>query len=408
MSAARRTLVLFPDAHGIARGKILNRDLAQATRVGFSSGVFSKDVYGNPVLFSVLADPFGAADIKVDAGPQDVMPISAATAPALDLTAIAIGSVTDPQGHPHALDMRAHLKAFLAGAPDLQGLRIGAELEFYLIDATDGSGHLGPDGQAYAFGGIGIRQRCLSDMLDALDGAGIGWRDLSQENETDQYEIALDHTAPLDQADRIFLARMICRMVAARHGLRCTFIAVRDRQASPSNLHLHVSDPTARRGDRAAAATRIQNGMLSVLHEAFLAISPTVNSRHAQHIASFRSGTSDVSEGGRFSALRRLEEGGEPRVELRTPTADANPYLTILLMLAGAGLASGTTAPPPPRPLEFVFTNSILDFEASGLVQAALPKDAVSLFASMKHHEARKADELATFEAERDALIKVL
>ena len=47
MTDARRTLVLFPDAHGIARGKLLNRGLDEMQRVGFSSGVFSKDVYGS-------------------------------------------------------------------------------------------------------------------------------------------------------------------------------------------------------------------------------------------------------------------------------------------------------------------------------------------------------------------------
>ncbi|SDU18138.1 hypothetical protein [Stappia sp. ES.058] len=407
MSAAPRTLVLFPDAHGIARGKLINRDLSRNARVGFSSGVFSKDVYGHPVLFSVLAEPFGAADIKVDVSARDAVLLTDGAALALGTTALAIGSVTDPRGKPHPLDIRAHLDAFLSATPQLKRLRIGAELEFNLIDGPARASHLAPDGQAYAFGGIGIRQRCLSDMLDALDGAGIDWRDLSQENEVDQYEIALAHTDPLDQADRIFLARLICRMVAARHGLRCTFIAVRDQQVSPSNLHLHVSDPNAKE-DRRATATRIACAMLRVLDEAFLAICPTLNSRHAEHIASFRSGTSNVSDGGRFSTLRQLEENGTPRVELRTPTADANPYLAILMVLAGVSMAEATDALPAPRPLDFVFANSIAAFEESRLVRAALPAEAISLFASMKRHEALKAAEFATFEAERDALLKAL
>ncbi|MCA1241543.1 hypothetical protein LC092_03745 [Stappia stellulata] len=406
MTDARRTLVLFPDAHGIARGKLLNRGLDEMQRVGFSSGVFSKDVYGHPVLFPVLAKPFGAADIKVAVTEQDARPLEGGTAGVLGASEIAIGAVTDPRGDPHPLDFRMHLRSFLNRTSDLRGVRIGAELEFYLIDGANRA-HLAPDGQAYAFGGIGIRQHCLREMLKALDHAGLGWRDVSQENERDQYEIALDHSDPLEQADRIFLARLICRTVAASHGLRCTFIAVEDQNRSPSNLHLHVSA----RSDGADAATgskRIASGMVRVLDEALLAISPTCNSRYARHIASFRSGMNDISDGGRFSALRRLEEDGTPRVELRTPTADANPYLAILMILAGMSMASEGDEIPAPRPLDFVFANSIADFEESRLARAALPQETISLFASMKRHEAQKATEFATFDAERGALLKVL
>jgi glutamine synthetase len=406
MMDAPRTLVLFPDAHGIARGKLINRGLEGTQRVGFSSGVFSKDVYGHPVLFPVLAKPFGAADIKVDVTERDARELEGFAISLLGASAIAIGAVTDPRGDPHPLDFRTHLATFLARTRELHGVRIGAELEFYLID-DDNRAHLAPDGQAYAFGGIGIRQHCFMDMLETLDNAGICWRDFSQENESDQYEIALDHSDPLEQADRIFLARMICRTVAASHGLRCTFIAVEDQDRSPSNLHLHVSarfDGT----DPATCSKRVASGMLRVLDEAFLAISPTCNSRYAQNIASFRSGANDISDGGRFSALRRLEEDGAPRVELRTPTADANPYLAILMIVAGVSMASASDAFPASRPLEFVFANSIADFEESRLARAALPEETISLYASMKRHEAQKAAEFATFEAERGALLKVL
>ena len=104
MTDARRTLVLFPDAHGIARGKLLNRGLDEMQRVGFSSGVFSKDVYGHPVLFPVLAKPFGAADIKVAVTEQDARPLKRGTAGVLGASEIAIGAVADPRGDPHPLD----------------------------------------------------------------------------------------------------------------------------------------------------------------------------------------------------------------------------------------------------------------------------------------------------------------
>lgn len=94
-------------------------------------------------------------------------------------------------------------------------------------------------------------------------------------------------------------------------------------------------------------------------------------------------------------------------MELRTPTADANPYLVILMMLVGL---AGTAAPQPPkeRPFEFDILKSLEMFRISPLARVALPEETVELFAELKRREYASAEVFGSFESERDALLKVL
>ena len=70
-----RILCLFPDLHGIARGKLLNRSVNTETRIGFFPGAFAKDIYGAPRLFDEMATPFGAADMKRSVRPDECLPV---------------------------------------------------------------------------------------------------------------------------------------------------------------------------------------------------------------------------------------------------------------------------------------------------------------------------------------------
>ena len=203
-----RTLVLFPDAHAIPRGKLITADFHNNLQIGFSCGVFTKDIFGIRQLFERLAAPFGGGDIKVcpeeGAGwifePQPDLIFGASR--------LAIGTVTDPLQRPHPLDFRHRLREFIKQFPRLNDYRFGAELEFYLYP-LESNQSLRPDRQSYAFGGASVLQNCIEAMLSALDRIGLTWNDFSQESGFHQYEITLQQSAPLEQADRIFLARFI-------------------------------------------------------------------------------------------------------------------------------------------------------------------------------------------------------
>ena len=394
-----RILCLFPDLHGIARGKLINRSVKPDTRIGFSPGAFAKDIYGAPRLFDELAKPFGAADMKLSVRTEDCRTVRQDGSDFMfGADSFAIGRVTAPDGRPHPFDMRRALRDFLAAHGAEDEFRVGAELEFFLLGR--GPAELPPDGQAYAFGGLSNRQECVAEILNSLDRTGIAWQDLSQENAPDQYEISLAHTDPVEQADRVFLARMVVRHVAARHGLRATFIAVNSLDMAPSNLHLHLSRVSGGLDDLAASVQ-------GTLHDAFLVYRPSANSRRAKDIESFASKIADVADGSRYAAIRVLREDGDPRVELRTPTSDANPHFAILAMLSGV-LRPGRSGPLEGREFDFECESSLDRFLNSALAAKIWSDEELRLFRRLKTLEFEAAREFGGFDGEREALLKVI
>ena len=394
-----RTLCLFPDLHGIPRGKLISGAIETETQIGFSPGVFAKDIYGKPHLFDELATPFDAADMKMKISSGDCRPIKP-TKPAFLFGAetLAIGRMETPDGRPHPFDMRRILHDFIITHRAKDEFRIGAELEFFLMDHATGG--LSPDGQAYAFGGLSNRQICLTAILDALDHTGIAWRDLSQENEIDQYEISLAQTDPLEQADRVFLARLIIRYVAAQYGQRASFLAVNSMDMSPSNLHLHVSCRSVTVDNLAVA---IQN----TLYDAFTIYRPSANSGYSKDIASFASNRGDIADGSRFAAIRIIRKDSAPRVELRTPTSDVNPYFAILMVLAGPLLPQPST-PLGTQDFNFDLDANLERFLKSAVAAAVWTDEGRQLFKRLKTSEYEVAKAFGSFENEREALLKVI
>lgn len=384
-----RTLLLFPDAHAIARGKILPENPRDDLPVGFACGVFSKDVFGARQLFDQLVAPFGGGDITVR--PEDGP--ACAFQPSSDFLfgagTIAIGTVTDPGGRPHQLDFRRMLRDFVRDVPPVGAYQFGAELEFHL-EPLSGGVTAPSDAQSYSFSGAAAVQACIEAMLTALDRTSLPWAQFSQESGRRQYEIALQHSEPLIQADRIFLARFVLRAVAARYGMRCTFVSVVDEAMPPSNLHLHVSDPGEPKSERFEDMCA---GIASVVEEAFLALSPTVNARRAKPILSVQAKEVSIGHDDRFKALRIVGVDRQKRVEFRVPSSDANPYLVILIILAGiwrhrnksryiaADVRWGTA-------FEWDFARSIEAFVSSPIVRSVLSKETIELYSALKKGEA--------------------
>ena len=363
--------------------------------LGFSPRVFAKDIYGHPHLFDEFVTPLGASNMKVTVTGGDVRQFNGVGM--FEADEVAVGEASASDGAPHRFDVRRILKDFIKASPAAGGISIGAELEFYLIDA---GATLDADGQAYAFSGLAGKQACICAILDALDQAEIDWLDLSQENEVDQYEISLKQSDPLEQADRVFLARMIIRHVAARFGMRASFIAVNALDQSPSNLHLHVSSDYLGVDDLAAA---VQGTLIA----AFAIYRPFRNSRYTEEIDSFASSCTDVAEGSRFASVRVIRGDGVDRVELRTPTSDANPYAVILSVLYGIcavpphGINSATK-------FDFGIKSSVDTFLDSELAENIFDAEGRRLYGKLKRAEAESAIGFGNFERERSALLKVL
>ena len=399
-----RTLLLFPDAHGIARGKVICDEFHPKLEIGCASGVFSKDIFGIPRLFEILAGPSGAADIKVRPEDGIALDFESETGLLFGASSIAIGTVTDPAQSPHPLDFRRVLRDYLKNNRTLNQYRFGAELEFYL-QPQESNLSLQADGQAYAFSSAMNLQHCIESMMNTLDRVGICWNNFSQENDLNQFEFSLKHSAPLEQADRIFLSRFVLRNVAAWHGLRCTFVPVVNKTGSPSNLHLHISD------NHSSDIDMLARGVISTLFGPFLALCPTRNARLVEKVASFSSKKINVGDGNRFKALRIVKDGVNDRVELRTPTSDANPYLVILMILGSIQYGSDNLKDVElftfEHDIEWNFEKSIVSFSNELIVCKLLDRETINLYTLMKQLEGKKSSEL-NFEEEVSILKAVI
>ena len=399
-----RTFALFADLHGIPRGKLVNGP-PDAVALAACRGVLAKDLHGRPVLFDTYARPVGASDVETtDAGgrtfPRRDGGVSSTDVPPLGADAIAIRSLVGDDGQAHPLDARARLSDHLGSNRLAASMCVGAELELSLLPAGDAP-RPPIDGQAYASTGLAAREAYFADVLDALDAYGIDWLATSQENELDQYEISLAHTDPLTQADRVLLARLLCRAVAPRHGLVCTFAPVLDLARAPSSLHVHLSCPALEADGHAPAASALVSGPLAHLNELVAVLLPSALSRRVAGIDSFASTRLDHGPGDRFRTIRTFggDGGGgppasDPRVECRTPTAEANPYL-VVLGLVGAVAAAAAAAergedpvvPDPETRIEYGLEDSLRRFETSELARALFGAPLVDHLVAVKRAE---------------------
>lgn len=382
-----RTFALFTDLHGIPRGKLFDTR-TRPVSLNACCGVLTKDLFGEPVLFERHARPVGGADLHSDASAGTVFPVSGggATPAALGATAFCIVPLIEASGDPHPLDARSRLASTLATRRTADTFLVGAELEFFLSPSP--TMPLALDGQAYACGGLATREGYLQAVLDALDSVGIDWTALSQENEIDQYEIALAPTSALVQADRIVLARLLCRALAPRFGLNCTFAPLVSLQRSPSHLHLHLSSPAHPVGTPASPGAAVSR-VLARANELLSVLCPSALSRRGIEVGSFASADLDVGEDDRFRAIRLLGSAESRRFEVRLPSAESNPYLVLLGLI---GAATTETVPHEPGSavagkLDWNPTASLDVFCASDWCRSLFGEPIVTRWGELKRRE---------------------
>ena len=143
------------------------------------------------------------------------------------------------------------------------------------------------------------------------------------------------------------------------------------------------------------------NGPLAHLNELVAVLLPSALSRRVADIDSFASTRLDHGPGDRFRTIRTFgsDDGGgrpasDPRVECRTPTAEANPYL-VVLGLVGAVAAAAAAAergdelivPDPETRIEYALEDSLRRFETSGLARALFGAPLVDHLVAVKRAE---------------------
>jgi glutamine synthetase len=199
----------------------------------------------------------------------------------------------------------------------------------------------------------------LSEIIQCCRVQGIPADATSSENGPAQFEISLHHVPDaLKAADHATLMKRVVSGVASKHGMEATFMAKPYGDKSGSGLHVHFSilDKNGNNifaGKDRKGSARLKyaiGGLLETLSDSIAILAPNANSYRR-----FRAGShapTKIAWGydNRSASLRVPESDiASTRIEYRVPGADANPYLALAVMLAGAfhGITEKINPPPP-------------------------------------------------------------
>ncbi|MDH3670377.1 MAG: glutamine synthetase family protein [Gammaproteobacteria bacterium] len=348
---------ILVDLCGIVRGKRFGRDEFDNI---FTSGVllphstYFLDVTGhcnNPLGMGVTdGDPDGTA-VPV---PGTLVSCPWTEAP----TAQVLMNMRNEDGTPSAVDPRNVAARVIDKFSEL-GLTpvIAFELEFYLLDKErDARGF--PQASVSAITGerenttqvFGIAEleghaKFFAAVEDAARAQNVPTSVATTEFAPAQYEINLHHTdLPLIAADHCALLRHIIKSVATRHSLNATFMSKPFADLSGNGMHVHISlvakdgknvfdDGSASGSDALRYAI---GGLMTTMADSFAIFAPNVNAYRRFRPHTYVPVTKSWGLNNRSVACRIPSGSANARrVEHRVAGADANPYLTLAVLLAG-------------------------------------------------------------------------
>ncbi|MCW2316700.1 glutamine synthetase [Rhodoblastus acidophilus] len=414
--------LLACDLNGILRGKRIPRE---ALGKIFSDGlkmprsVLCLDIWGHDAHDNGLVWESGDGDGSCKPCGEGLVPVPWSPRPRLQLLTM----MQNLDGTPFSCDPRQALAGIVKRFHAL-GLTpvVASELEFYLMagDSAGGgqprppaapkSGYALDAPRVYALDELDEFDVVLTAIRDACAAQNLPSEAISVENGRGQFEVNLLHVAdPLIAGDHAVMLRRLVRGVARAHDLHGTFMAKPYGDSAGSGLHVHCSllDKDGRNvfDDGGDAGTDLLRhaiaGMIETMPEAMLMLAPNLNSyrrllpgQHAPVAASW-------AYENRTSALRIPASGPKARrFEHRVAGADANPYLVLAAILAGALHGIETKANPPAPvagngyadgaaalPLPTTFETAVEAFEQGKILRKYFGEAFMRAFGAVKRQE---------------------
>jgi len=347
--------ILITDGNGVARGKSIAREeLLPLYRQGrnVAGSILGLDTRGEDVEETGLVWRVGDADKLCRPVPGTLV-----RAPWLERpTAQLLMTMYEPDGVPAAADPR-HALARVVRRLEADGLRpvVAAELEFYLVERDGGRirparGLLHTE-EPRRLDAYGLDK--LDDMAPLFDGIyraaalqELPVRTLMAEYAPGQFEVTLEHRSDaLRAADDAVQWKRLVRGVASRHGRIATFMAKPFTEHAGSGMHIHVSladaDGNNLFGDDDPAGSPMLRhaigGLRATMADGMAVFAPNANSYRRFRRMSYAPVAPTWGVNNRSVGLR-IPAGPPPsrHIEHRSCGADANPYLAIATVLAGA------------------------------------------------------------------------
>lgn len=421
--------LLIPDMSGVLRGKRLQKDALSKLEKGtlrMPASVYLLDSLGRNAETIDFGTKDGDPDLSVFAAgalarcPWSVRP-----------TAHVFGGMLYEDGTPFFADPRAILAKAIEEITLLGLTPVTAiEFEFYLL-----SPKLGRDGtarparapetgleqktiQVLSMDALGDFDAVLSEIELACTAQGLPADVTTSEYAPGQFEINLRHIAdPLLACDQAVLLKRTIKSVAQKHGLLASFMAKPLAANAGSGMHIHLSLLDEEQQNVFASEALddetglpISNtlkhaigGLRESMAESIALIAPNANS-----FRRFQSGTyAPVNRAwglnNRTVSLRIPQaDQNAMRVEYRVAGADANPYLTMAVVLAGVrdgilrkcnpgpiekGDAYKRDSNPDLGPLPLRWEAALDAFEKGSLVQTTLGHPYHSAYLAVKRWE---------------------
>ena len=413
--------IMITDPSGVLRGKAVRREELQKifeTGRPVAGSILGLDITGEDVDATGLVWDTGDADMTARpvAGSLRVAPWLAAPTGQLLLT------MFDGRGQPAAADPRHALVRAVAKL-SAHGLTpvVACEIEFYLLKEEAG-GRLVPAGggraserqkiDAYSLTRLDDLAPVFDDVYRAATAQGLPAETLMSEYSPGQFEITLHHRDDaLRAVDEAVMFKRVLRGVAAKHGLVACLMAKPFAGRAGSGLHVHVSandgagrnafaseDPAGSESLRHAIG-----GLKATMAESMAVFAPNANS-YRRFVSQSYAPTAPIWGINNRSVSLRVPAGppASRHIEHRIAGADANLYLAVATVLAGAeqGLRERRDPGPPvegngyaqagERTLARTWHEALERAERSAFLREALGAEFVDIFLAIKRQECER------------------
>ena len=266
---------------------------------------------------------------------------------------IVFGEVLQRDLTPHPADFRARLKTLVGAlfARDKTVAHMSAEVEGFLFKGRGAESCYGETGEFEFISAGGYYHSLPQDPLRSfIDYAAEVQRAMAFGNEKDhpevgpaQFEMNFSPAEVTVAADQIQLYKLICRQVAQRLDFTASFLPKPVAGVNGSGMHTNLSlwregrnlFYDARGKDNLSKLGRqFVTRILNVADESCLIFNPSVNAYRCLDSSDSTSSEIKASAVNR-AAMIHIPRGNErtARIELRSVTPDANPYLVACTLL---------------------------------------------------------------------------
>ena len=298
---------------------------------------------------------------------------------------LIFGEVCDKDNKPYEADIRSQLKLYLAELRKKELIvNVAAEIEGFLFNGERAEQLYHETGN-FEFCTSGGYFNALpgSKLRSFIDEVAEVQRLCGFENEKDhpevapsQFEINWSYTEALAACDQIQLYKLICRQVAANNGCTASFLPKPVVGVNGSGMHTNISVSKGGKNlffggeenNLSRMAIDFINGVLNRAEELCLVMNPSVNSYRRLDPA-YEAPNEIKSSAIDRGSMIRIPLGNEKsaRVEVRTVSPDANPYMTLLTLLK-AGLEVENPGHRPPGTLPCNIHEAMKYFEESKFI----------------------------------------